>query len=282
MKISMTMIGLLVILNVATSTAQITSSSNKFNNKNNGGESPEYVTVGSIMPYKISPFDWGTLSSLMDPSIFKWWLNGNATGYTLLKSDGVTTLTLLPPPNHDYYSDSMISIQWIKTGDYTIRVSEKSMPKPGITSCDKPGDFQTLDVVVADRPTIAWDGVTVKGGCGLDGTTQSIPVVMKGSKQITVTYDIVYTPLKGQPDTTKSLSAIYNTSKNDQSVNDNIQISIPKGNYGKYEVVIKGIADKISAKCGIPPQAADYPSGKYTIAVLPVLETGDIEFVKEL
>jgi hypothetical protein len=282
MKLSIIMVGFMSILHVTTVTAQVTASSIRFNNKNNGGENPEYVTVGSIMPYKVSPYDWGSLSPFMDPSIFKWWLNGNATGYVLLKSDGITALTLLPPPNHDYYPDSAISIQWVKTGNYTIRVNEKSMPKPGMMSCDKPGDFQTLDVVVANRPTIAWDGATLKGGCNLDNTTQNIPVIVKGSKQITVTYDIIYTPQKGAPDSTKNLTATFNTINNDKSVNDSIQISIPKGNYGKYEIVIKGITDKISAKCGIPSQNTDYPSTKYTIAVLPIMETGSIEFVKEL
>jgi hypothetical protein len=282
MKISITTIGFMAILNVAVSTAQITSTSAEFNTKKNAGDTVEYVTAGSVMPYKVTPYDWGSLSSFMNPSIFKWWLNGNATGYALLKKDGVTPLTLLPAPNHDYYPDSAISIQWIKTGAYTIRVSEKSIPKPGITSCDKPGDFQTLDVVVANRPTIAWDGATLKGGCSLDGTTQNLPVIVTGSKQVTITYAIIYTPQKGPADTTRNQSKTFMVPKNVASINDTIHIPIPKGNYGKYEIAITGIADKISVKCGIPAQASDYPSNKYTIAVLPALETGEIEFVKEL
>ena len=105
--------------------AQITAPSKVLTTKNSGADSVEYVTVGSIMPYSVTPFNWGTLSTYMNPSIFKWWLNGNATGYNLLKSDGLTPTTTLPPPNNVYYPDTAISIQWVKTGKYTIRVSEK-------------------------------------------------------------------------------------------------------------------------------------------------------------
>ena len=75
------------------SKAQVTATSDTFKTKYDDGETVEYVTVGSIMPYKVAPFNWGVLAQFMNPSIFKWWLNGNATGYHLLKSDGITPLT---------------------------------------------------------------------------------------------------------------------------------------------------------------------------------------------
>jgi len=282
MKTRTSLITILVILNFSTTIAQITTASSTFKTKITGGENPEYITVGSIMPYKVTPYNWGSLSPFMNPSIYKWWLNGNATGYVLLKKDGITALASLPPPNNVYYPDSFISIQWVKTGNYTIRVNEKSMPKPAITSCDLPGDVQTLDVVVSDRPTVTWDGATLKGGCNLDNKTQMVPVIVNGSKEITVTYNLIYSPQTGTPDTTVNLTAIFTTTNHNETANGNIEIKIPAGKYGKYEVVIKGVTDKIAEKCGILSQASDYPSNHFIIAVMPSLETGPIEYVKEL
>jgi hypothetical protein len=125
------------------------------------------------------------------------------------------------------------------------------MPKTGINSCDQPGDFQTLDVVVAEYPTIQWDGTTTRGACGLDSTTQEIPVIMTGSKQITVTYDLVYYPLTGNAVTTSDLTVNFNTGNNNGSNTGNIQIDIPKGNFGRYELTIKGITDSVAKKCGV-------------------------------
>jgi hypothetical protein len=282
MKARVILICIVTALNILVANAQITATSTTFTTKYSGGDEPEYVTVGSIMPYKVTPFNWGSLAPFMDPSIFKWWLNGNATGYTLLKSDGVTPLTQLPPPNHVYYPDSAISINWIKTGNYTIRVHEKNMPKTGINSCDQPGDFQTLDVVVAEHPSIKWDGPTTRGACGLDSTTQDIPVIMTGSKLITVTYDLVYYPLTGNPVTTPDLTVKFNSANNNGSSTGNIQIDIPKGNFGRYEVTIKGITDNVAKKCGVSAQASDFPLDRYTLVVLPAQETSPIKYVQDL
>ena len=262
--------------------SQVTTKQTLFSTKKNSSDTIEYVTLGSIMPYKVSPFNWGSLASFMDPSIYKWWLNGNATGYNLLKPDGITPLNPLPPPNHVYYNDSSISIQWIKTGKYTIRVNEKSMPKPGITTCDKGSDIQTLDIVVADRPTVAWDGPTLKGGCGMDNATQYVPLLLKGSKEITITYTLDFTPQTGTVTTLANQSVNFTVTKNDDTTSGSIPITIPQGNYGKYEITITAITDKISSKCGISSQPSDIPSSKYTLAVFPMLESTPIKFVKEL
>jgi hypothetical protein len=282
MKIKNTLAFLVIISFCSMASSQITTTSNIFTSKDKEQDSAEYVTVGSIMPYKVSPFNWGSLTPFMNPSIFKWWLNGNATGYNMLKSGGITPLVPLPPPNHVYYPDSSISIQWVKTGKYTIRVNEKSLPKAGITSCDNASDIQTLDVVVADRPTVAWDGSTTKGGCSLDNTTQAVPVLLKGSKLMTITYILVYTPQTGTPDTLSDQTANFNLAKNDTTSSGSIQIIIPQGNFGKYEITITGVTDKIATKCGIAPLPSDFPSEKYTLAVLPALETSPVKFVKEL
>lgn len=282
MKTRIILISTMLVMTVSTVHAQITSTSNLFNTKFDPGGEPEYVTVGSTMPYKVNSFNWGSLASFMDPSIFKWWLNGNATGYDLLKNDGVTPLSTLPPPNNTYYPDSTISIHWTKAGKYTIRVHEKSMPKAGITSCDQPGDFQTLDVVVANRPSVLWDGDVTRGGCGLDNTTQNIPIVMVGSKLITVTYDMVYYPISGTPVVTPNLSVAFPTANHDDSVSGNIPIVIPKGSFGRYELTITGVTDKVAKTCGIVSATGDYPANKYTLVILPTLETSPVKFVTEL
>ncbi|HEY4788177.1 MAG TPA: gliding motility-associated C-terminal domain-containing protein [Bacteroidales bacterium] len=266
-KLIKVLLWLLLLLCSAKSLAQVTATSGLFTSKKENGEDIEYVSIGSIMPYKVSPFNWGTLASFMNPSIFKWWLNGNTTGYELLKSDGITPLTLLPPPNHVYYPDSSISIHWIKTGKYTIRVHEKSMPKNITNSCDPGEDIQTLDVVVADRPSVAWNGPTSENICNLTNNTHEIPVLLKGSKQITVTYQIIYTPQTGLQPIISNQTVVFDIKKNDTTATDNVQINVPSKNYGTYEVIITGITDKVATKCGIPSQKSDYPSDIYTLTV---------------
>lgn len=270
------------LLNLSMAYSQVTTTSTLFTTKKDDPDSVEYVTVGSIMPYKVTPFNWGSLAAYMNPSIFKWWLNGNTTGYELLQSDGITPLTLLPPPNHAYYPDSGISIRWIKTGKYTIRVNEKSMPKENFTMCDQGSDIQTLDVLVADRPTVAWNGPTLKGGCSLDSTVQQIPVLLSGSGQITITYTLAFTPQNGTVSTNTNQTVIFAVARNDTTTAGFIQISTPNGNFGKYEITITGITDKVATKCGISPLPNDYPADKYTVLILPALETSPIRFVKEI
>lgn len=274
--------GIIIALTISVANAQTTATSDSYTTKYDNEEEPEYVTVGSIMPYKVSPFNWGSLRPFMSPSIFRWWLNGDATGYTLLKSDGVSPLAALPAPLHEYYPDSAITINWVKPGIYTIRVHEKNIPRAGINGCDEPADIQTLDVVVAAHPTIQWDGTPTRGACGLDSTTLDIPVIMTGSKQITVTYDLVYYPLTGNPVVTPNLKVKFLSTKNNSANTGNIQIDIPKGSFGRYEVNIRGITDSVAKKCGVAAQVSDYPSDSYTLEVLPLQETSPIRFVTDL
>ena len=260
--------------------SQVTTPSSIFTNKGNDQDSVEIVTVGSIMPYNISPFNWGSLKEIMNPSIFKWWLNGNANGYDLLKSDGITPLTPLPPPNNVYYPDSSISIHWLKTGKYRIKVNEKSEPKTKIKLCDNSSDIQTLSVLVLDRPTASWDSAISKSGCNFINTTQYAPVTVKSSGKTIITYTLVYTPQSGAVTTQTGLTQTFNSLGNDTLNSVSIPINIT--GYGTYEIAITGITDKIATKCGIVSQPADVPSDKYTITVLSDLETSPIQFVREL
>lgn len=259
---------ILIHLSALTATAQLTTTSNDYRSNQNPGNEIEYATVGSVMPYKVSPCLLGYLPEIMNPSIFKWWLNGNATGYELLKIDGITPLKPLPPPNHVYYPDSAIAIRWIKPGKYTIRVSEKAMFKKGIQTCEQTEVFQTLDVIVADRPYASWNDISDISGCDLDGSKRSIEIKLKGSKHISLLYEVVFTSDDGLTTDTVKAEKVYTPSKNESEFTDTIVVDIPANKYGTYQVFIKEVRDKISQKSGIRSFYADLPDKPLTITAL--------------
>ena len=45
-------------------------------------EDVDYVTVNSTTPYEVTPFDWGTLSAIMNPSIYKWAITSRVSRFS--------------------------------------------------------------------------------------------------------------------------------------------------------------------------------------------------------
>jgi hypothetical protein len=217
----------------------------------------------------------------MKPSIFKWWLNGNATGYKLLKADGITPLLALPPPNHVYYPDSTIAIKWIKAGKYTIRVSEMTMAKNDVNLCEQAESFQTLDVIVTDKPHVSWKNTSPIEGCNLPGSMQQIAINLQGAQHITLSYSVEFTAANGtQKETVREERSF--SSYTDTEFTDYLTINLPEDKYGTYQVSILDIQDKVSVKSGINTVPGDYPAEPYTIKAFPVPEPAPIRMIKVL
>lgn len=266
------LIGIMILMGNVSIRGQLTTNSNEYHQAGDDtAENIEYVTVGSIMPYKVSPCYLGYLPEIQNPSIFKWWLNGNQTGFELLKMDGLTPLSSLPPPNNVFYQDSAIAIHWLKTGKYTIRVSEKAMFKNGPETCESADNFQTLDVIVTDRPYVSWKTDTLVEGCNLSGSNQQITLNLSGADKVTVFYDLIYIPNDNKaPDTAHFIKTFV--LKNPQKIEDAIEIKIPNSKYGQYKVVITDVQDWISAKSGIRAGKTDIPQTSVVFNVIRATE----------
>jgi hypothetical protein len=285
MKASFVILGVAIIaiffLNVTALNAQVTAPSTaKFTSKNTLGEDPDSVTVGSVMPYMTHTTNWGILKAYMDPSTFKWNIDGSAGEYKLLQSDGKTDLTV-----NDYHLDSLVSVKWIASKNYTISVMEKSNPKTGttgtsISGCESIKD-ETLNVSVLPRPTVAWNETTTTiGGCGMDNQNKFLAVTLLGAK-VKVNFSIDYYDLaNNKTNTTKD--STFSTSNYTHTFDGKIRVPIEKGKYGKYEITITNITDKIATKCGVPSDVSDYPSNKITLIALPNPVTSPIEHITNL
>ncbi|HEX3006434.1 MAG TPA: hypothetical protein VHO90_02335, partial [Bacteroidales bacterium] len=267
MKKYLLLLGILILQSIMFIKAQLTTSSKEYQSAIEPDTDIDLVTVGSIMPYKVAPFNWKLYADIVEVPIYKWWLNGNATGYKLLKCDGATPLKQLPPPNHVYYSDSSISIQWIKSGKYTLRVSEKVLTKKGIQLCGPAETIQTLDVEVIDRPLVTWPDTAYIAGCNLDGTIQNITFNITATKAAKVAYKVEFSPLDGSNGKSFKSDKEFKLPGATKQHRGFIPVSIPAGKYGIYKIYITGISDKVSEKSGISCREEDYPATPFIIDV---------------
>ena len=268
MKKHFLLLGIFILESVLFVNAQLTATSNEYQPNNDRDTLVEYATVGSIMPYKVSPFPSGALKDIFNPSLFKWWLNGNAIGYELLKIDGITPLQQLPPPNHVYYPDSAIAIRWIKPGKYNIKVYEKVLPKEGFKVCDHAESISTLDVLVFNKPSVDWYDTSTVRICGTVSIQKQVPLRLKGVQQIAINYKVEFTSPDGVIEVFER-NKIFNT-KGDQTLQDSIELSISEGKSGTYRVFITDIEDKVSKKCGVKFDHNDIPSQPFIVKVFPL------------
>ncbi|HEX2934149.1 MAG TPA: hypothetical protein VHO72_02250, partial [Bacteroidales bacterium] len=156
-------------------------------------EDVDYVTVNSTMPYQVTPFDWGTLAPIMNPSIYKWSIATGASGtdWTMFQSNGTTALADIPA-NPGYYTQNAISIKWLAPGSYVLNVTEKSQPTVG-TSCEETTP-QDLTVNILPWPKANWGTNTDPSACGLTGNV-TVNLACTGSQSITVSYNVYFTAL---------------------------------------------------------------------------------------
>jgi hypothetical protein len=118
------------------------------------------------------------------------------------------------------------------------------------------GATEDLSVVVVAEPTVVWNngGSLRLGGCGVAGTSIGIPVTVTGTDRFQLTYTQDYIDLTGAstvtgPVTTGNLGAsdIFADFTNTENI-DMYTLAIPLATYGRYEITISAVTDRISRK----------------------------------
>lgn len=224
------------------SIAQVTGTGTLIAKTAGAPDNVDYVTVGSVVPYKVTPYNWLGLAASMNASSFQWAMTTGVSGtdWTLYKADGTTALPFVGPNS----TESDITIKWLLEGSYTINVAEKSNPKVG-TGCV--GNVENLPINVIPHPKAMWAAFTDPSGCGLTGPI-NVPVTCAGSSTITVSYSVVYTPaatgVAGAPSALTATVAAGGYNQTGKALNLPVTLS----GDGKYDVTITGVVDPISEK----------------------------------
>jgi hypothetical protein len=232
------------------------------------------VTIGSTMPYQVSgDINMHALRSqgVLTASHFTWTVPAGGTLHNNLGA-GVPLAT-----------DTTVSVNWTATGAQTISTVEVPQVASGPAfSCT--ANTSTLNILVLNRPTIAWNGITPAGGCGVAGTTVNIPVTLNGTGQFAIYYKIQYTTLAGVVSTPvdNTVTPFTTGTYQNGSQTINLTYAIPAGNYGTYTVIVTQIADRISTKSGVASQASDIPATNYVIVSYPTPVTSPITHIKNL
>ncbi|MFP4058974.1 MAG: hypothetical protein ACLFUC_00650 [Bacteroidales bacterium] len=245
------------------------------------GEGTDSVTVGSHMPYRVEPdATIAGMTTLMDPSIFKWEFSD---GSTVLLEDGSNNATAVAG-EPDFFEENAVSVIMGTTiGDITVSATEKSQPKVG-AGCE--GNTQTMTITVLPRPTIDFNVTEyLDGACSAED--YDIPISLTGYGPWDVTYTISFDGGAPVPYSTTigSIADRVGTTATDYN------LSIPSAQLangtGEYEVVITNVIDRISNKSLdaslVEAQAADLPStNSYKLYIYPTPATSPIEHLENV
>ena len=236
------------------------------------------VTVGSVMPYRVAGDPNMHLlrsSGILGFSQF----TKTVTGGTMRNLSGVAASTPAA-------TDSAISVNWTAVGNsFSVAFTEAPQAGSGpAPSCV--ANTQTLAVVVVDRPKAVWGSAPTPSGCSVAGTTVTIPYSLTGTGQFKVTYKITYTPLSGLASDIVPTNTITVGGNGTGTSAFNITYGVPAATYGKYEVFISNVSDRISEKSFGPTYAAtpvtELPATAATFYSYPAPATQPIQHVKNL
>lgn len=232
------------------------------------------VTIGSTMPYMVKgDLKMHQLRNIgaLTFSDFNWNLSG---GGTLRNKDA---------SGAQGAKDTVVSVIWNTAGLFNLTVEEKPVVASGPAfSCT--GTSQKLPIRVLPRPTITWGAGPSANGCNVDGTTITVPYSAAGTGQYTVTYRIHFTPLSGAASDVVASTPVPNLGNYTSGTQSfNISYAVPSGAYGKYEVFIENVTDRISRKSGITTsQAGDIPAAATTFYAYPSPTTQPIQHIKNI
>jgi len=236
------------------------------------------VTVNSVMPYQVNgDLNMHALRALgiLNYSQFT---KAVSAGGTIRAASGVAAST---PAT----TDSAFSVAWGNTaGAQTVQVTEVPQVVSGPAfSCT--ANTQTLNVIVVARPTVVWNGAPSASGCGVAGTTVTIPYTVAGTGQYDVTYRITYTSLTGATSNVVAAGTVLNGLGNYQNGSANLTFSyaVPAITYGRYDVYVENVTDRISRKSGIITSlAADLPAAAATFYSYPTPQTQPVQHIRNL
>lgn len=241
-----------------------------------GNDATDTVTIGSVMPYRvtgdINMHSLRTLGILNHSNFTK----TISAGGSLLNEAGIAApLT----------TDTAFSVSWTVLGAQSVTVREVPVVASGPAFACTAAD-QVLPVRVVARPTAAW---AVAGpsasGCGVAGTTVTIPYTAVGTGQFNVTYRITYTNLAGTVTNVVAAGTAVNGlgAYTNGSQSFNFSYAVPALAYGRYDVYIENLSDRISRKSGVATIATtDYPTTATTFYAYPTPVTAPINHIQNL
>jgi hypothetical protein len=281
--------------------AQLTTSTGPTAVETDANQATDFVTVGSIMPYEVTPD--ATISALVtanplvfSPSVFRWAVAGAATGTLQLQAGGA--LTPAPAPDAaTHFVENQVGVSWTTTGAATLSVFEKSQNLVGLPACED-ATAEDINVQVVALPTVVYNetdgtaGDNIMGGCGVAGTAVNLPVTATGTDLWQMTYHVrhytlanVLIPGDNVDATTASLgtSDIFTSFANTENMTM-YTLNIPAATYGRYDITVTSVTDRTSRKSlNLPAQNPGTPTGA-TLVVwsLPTPSTGQIRHVTNL
>lgn len=168
----------------------------------------EYVTVGSQLPYYVTPdatIDGLITLGAMNNSNFKWIITTNAdvaipaASANMKAADGSAALGAGGAA--DYYTNNEVTISWLtgqtpaQANPYKIKVTEHSIPATGVFADGCDGNTQTRFVHVLPVPTIGVNSTTASIACGTTpgaGIFYYVPLKLTGIGPWDVTYSVTY------------------------------------------------------------------------------------------
>ena len=243
-----------------------------------GVNAEDTVTIGSVMPYRVS----GDIQMHQLRAI-------GAVGYsnytTTVSAGGTKRAASGASGSSPAAADSAISVIWNVLGAQSVGFTEVPTPVSG-TYCA--ANTQTLNVVVVSRPTAAWNGAASATGCGVAGTTITIPYTVTGTGQFNVTYRITYTSLAGATSNVVAVGTVLSNLVNFKTGTANLTFSysVPAAAYGKYDVYIENVSDRIARKSFGNAYAAtpttDFPITATSFFAYPTPATQPINHIQNL
>lgn len=236
---------------------------------------PDTVTLGSTMPYAVTPDPIIAGMAGMDPSDFYWTVTDDAD---VDLADGAI-FNILQGNSGDTLSNDSITIEWgTSTGDYKVKVAEVSNPQFG-EGCM--GDTEERGIMIVDVPSMVFDG-TSGGGCGV--TTWSIPLDVSGygpfEVDFTITYDDGSGPGAPETVTDRVVGAVADAGTGLSLTLDLTAGDLDEGD-GTYTVEITDVTDAISRK-SLVDVAGDTNTDQYVVGVYPTPDTSPIRHIENV
>jgi len=234
---------------------------------------PDTVTVGSTMPYAVTPDPIIAGMPGMNASTFIWSVTDNADVdladgaiFNVVQGDAGDTLTY----------DSITVVWGATTGSYKVKVAEKSNPQFG-TGCT--GDTEQRNILIVEAPTITFDG-TDGGGCGI--TTHSVPLTVSGYGPFEVDFNITYDDGSG-PEAPVSVTDRAVGTASDAGSNLSLTLGLTASDLGSgdgtYTIQITDVTDAVSRK-SLAAVAGNTDANTYVVGKYPTPDTSPIRHLE--
>ena len=230
------------------------------------------VVVGSTMPYAVTPdATIAGMTSVMDPSLFKWYMTDDAD------NEVTAGFSVAETPTGGLYAEDSINVTWSAAAGsiFKVKTMEGSQPKFG-SSCE--GSVSELSVEVLEVPTLGLNGSAPfqSGGCGL--STDTISIDVSGIGPWDVTFSVEFDDNGSPVEYTETIGStgMNGTFTLDLILDDSNHLT---NGAGKYDVNLVNVSDRISSKSLVEVPGNITTADEYVIGIYPAPNTGSIRHI---